>query len=84
MIEILLILGIASGVTILLSQEWYSDLLTKFKILDTKPINCELCLAFWISLLSCIVLELPVLNCVLIALITGITSSILFRYYNRL
>lgn len=49
LINILFVLGTSSGTAILLSQEWFDNLLYKLR-LNIKPLNCALCLTFWITL----------------------------------
>jgi len=50
LIKILFILGTSSGVAIILSQDWYNYILYSTN-LDIKPLNCAICLTFWITII---------------------------------
>ena len=82
--ELLIITGVASAITLLLSHDNYSKLL-KTIWLDFRPFNCEICMAFWTSGIIAETLQVGTfLTTLLIAFTTAMVTSFTFRHFNRL
>lgn len=77
-IEIIIsLIGIAFGVAIIQSQEWYDNLLLKLK-LDFKPLNCVLCLTYWLSFIF-LLITTNILNAFLVSFIVAGLGEYLYR-----
>ena len=79
--NILVLLGTSTGVAILLSQNWYNEILLNYDI-DIKPINCALCLTLWISLIFLLIHTTPFFIALAAAFINSYIGEVLYRKIN--
>lgn len=81
--QIIIALGIAFGVAILQSEKWYDDILMKLKI-NIKPLNCPLCMAFWLSVIILTIIGIDALLCISASFIVAIISDFVYQKINRI
>lgn len=75
---ILILLGIACGLSIIMNEEWYDKLLVKLKI-NFKPFVCVKCLTFWLSIIFLLIKGIPILITICCAFINAYVAEMLYR-----
>ena len=71
---------------IILASILFSSQFAKRKITNWKPLNCELCLAFWLTILYLYLQTNDWFNILIagaIAQLTKITNVLLIKFYGR-
>ena len=75
---ILILLGIACGLSIIMNEEWYDKLLVKLKI-NFKPFVCVKCLTFWLSILFLTIKGIPIVITISAAFINAFIAELIYR-----
>lgn len=75
---LLFLIGTSTGVAIIQTQSWYDELLNLIK-LNRKPINCSLCLTFWLSIIFLTIKGIPIVITICCAFINAYVAEMLYR-----
>jgi len=72
---------------IILSAILFSSQFAKYKISNFKPLNCEICLAFWFTIIYTFSQTTPPFNILIsgaIAQLTKITNVLIIKLYGNI